>query len=406
MIYNFLRFILTIAVRVYFKRVTVKKYSDVPKNCPLIIVANHPSTFLDPIVIALQVNREIYFLAKAEVFNSSIAKWLLPKFNMIPVHRKQDDPSQMHKNEETFEKCFEHLSHNGTILLFPEGVSLTQRKLEKIKTGAARIALGAEAANNYSLGVKILVVGLNYSNPHKFQSELFINIDSPINVSDFYEKHKQDSFKAAHELTDLIKQKLEHQIIIIEDFETDKLIKKIETIFKSKLIATTKDEKVKSLSEKEQNFAMTKRIVEAVNYFKAREPQRVVRISKMTDDYFNSLDRLHLNDYLLKNFSKSGSIFIRSVFTFLYLIIGFPFWLFGVINNYLPYKLPYYITRAITKKEDWHGAMFVMFGVFTFILFYSLQIYLVQHFFHNGWLRLGYFILLLMTGFFAFAYYR
>jgi len=410
LIYNFLRFLLSIAVRVYFKSITVKKSSDIPDEGPMIIVANHPSTFLDPIVIGLQMRQRLSFLAKAEVFKSKFAKWLLPKFNMIPVYRKQDDASLMHKNEETFERCYEHLAKKGTIIIFPEGISLTQRKLEKIKTGAARIALGAEAANGYKLGVKILTVGLNYSNPHQFQSHLFINIDKPIEVSDFAEKHKQDSFKAAHELTDLIRQRLEHHIIMIQDAETDKLVKNIETIYKAKLLADAGRVPIaigiKSKPVKEEDFEMTKRIVNAVNYFKENQPERVQRISKVVDDYFNSLDRLHLNDYLLKDFSKSRSIFFRTAYTLAYLVLGFPIWLFGALNNYLPYKIPYYITRAVTKKQDWHGAMFVASGVFTFIIFYSLQIYFVHHWFHHSGITLVYFIFLPVSGFFAYKYYR
>ncbi|MBI4931521.1 MAG: 1-acyl-sn-glycerol-3-phosphate acyltransferase [Bacteroidetes bacterium] len=406
MLYNFLNFILGIAVRVYFKSITVKKTSDIPGEGPMIIVANHPSTFLDPIVIGLQMKQKLCFLAKAEVFKSGFAKWLLPKFNMIPVYRKQDDANLMHKNEETFDKCYEHLAKKGTIMIFPEGVSLTQRKLEKIKTGAARIALGAEAANHYLLGVKILTVGLNYSNPHRFQSHLFISMDTPINVSDFAEKYKQDLFKATHELTDLIRQRLEQHIISIDDANTDKLVKRIETIYKAKLLQEIADLDLKSRPEKEKDFEMTKRIIDVVNYFKEKQPLRVQRISAMADDYFISLDRLHLKDHLLNNFSKSGSVFFRTLFTLVYLILGFPFWLFGVINNYLPYKIPYYITIAFTKKKDWHGAMFVASGVFTFIIFYSLQLYFVQHFFHNAWITLSYFAFLPISGFFAYKYYR
>jgi glycerol-3-phosphate O-acyltransferase / dihydroxyacetone phosphate acyltransferase len=404
LLYNFLQLILGIAVRVYFKSITVKKAGQVPEEGPMILVANHPSTFMDPIVIGLQMKQRLSFLAKAEVFKSGFAKWLLPKFNMIPVHRKQDDPAQMHKNEETFDKCYEHLAKKGTIMIFPEGVSLTQRKLEKIKTGAARIALNAEAANGYKLGVKILTIGLNYSNPHRFQSELFINIDKPIEVLDFAELHKQDSFKAAHALTDLIRQRMEHHIIAIDDADTDRLVKNIETVYKSKLLEGAVG--AKSKPTREEDFDMTKRIVNAVNYFKLNQPERVERISKMADNYFTGLDRLNLNDYLMKDFSKSRSVFFRSFYTLAYLILGFPFWLYGVINSYLPYKLPYFITRAITKKEDWHGALFVVSGVFTFILFYSFQIWLIHHLFHSTWITLAYFVFLPITGFFAYAYHR
>ena len=398
MLYNFLNFIFRIAVRVYFKKITVRSASLLPEEGPMVIVSNHPNTFMDPIVIGLQMKQKLFFLSKADVFKSGFAKWLLPKFNMIPVYRAQDDPTQMHKNEDTFEKCFEHLAKKGTIMIFPEGVSLTQRKLEKLKTGAARIALGAEAANGYKLGVKILTVGLNYSNPHRFQSELYINIDTPIEVLDFAEQHKQDPFKAAHALTDLIRERMEQHIIAIDDTDTDRLVKNIETVYKSKLLLDK--------PTKEEDFNMTKRIVGAVNYFKLNQPERVQRVSQMADNYFTALDRLALNDYLMNNFSRSRSVFFRSAYTVTYLILGFPFWLFGAVNNYLPYKLPYYITRAITRKEDWHGALFVGSGMITFIIFYSAQIYLVHRLFHNPLITLSYFIFLPITGYFAFSYHR
>lgn len=400
--YNFLTLLFRIAVRVYFKSITVKKASELPGEGPLIIVANHPSTFLDPIVIGLQMKQRLAFLAKAEVFKSGFSKWLLPKFNMIPVYRKMDDPSQMHKNEETFEKCYEHLARKGTIMIFPEGVSITQRKLEKIKTGAARIALGAEAAADYKLGVKILVVGLNYSDPHRFQSHLFMNMDAPIDVSEFYEKHKEDPFKAAQELTDLIRQRLENMIIAIYDDELSRLVKNIETIYKAKLLENLGVSK----KEKEKDFETTRKIVDAVNFFHEKQPERVQKISMAVDGYFNALDRLNLKDHLMKNFSGSGSLLFKTAGTVLFLILGFPFWVFGVANNYLPYKLPYFITRSITKKRDWHGAIFVSTGTLTFILFYSLQIYLCQRIFHNVWVTLSYFAFLPISGFFAFYYYR
>ena len=40
----------------------------------------------------------------------------------------------MNKNEETFIKCYEHLENGGAILMFPEGISITERKLKPIKT--------------------------------------------------------------------------------------------------------------------------------------------------------------------------------------------------------------------------------------------------------------------------------
>ena len=243
-------------LRAFFRNRQVKGLENIPAKGPLILVANHPSTFMDPIVVAASIKRKVYFLGKAEIFKSSFAKWLLPKFNIIPVYRAQDDPTLLHKNKDTFSKCFEHLKDGGVILIFPEGVSLTDRKLKKLKTGTARIALGAEAENDFNLGIKIISFGLNYSDQKSFQSDLLINIDEGINVIDYKEKYKQDSFKAAHELTDEIRLRIEKQIVAIENAEVDKLVKNIETIYKSQLIKDLGySEKIK-----EHDFLVTRAI--------------------------------------------------------------------------------------------------------------------------------------------------
>ena len=202
-----------ISLRFFFRNVQVKGLENIPARGSLLIVSNHPNTILDPIVIARFIHRKVFFLAKASLFRAKVTKWLLPKLSMIPVYRAQDDPSLMQQNGEIFAKCFEHLENNGAILIFPEGISLTNRQLRKIKTGSARIALGAEAANNFTLGVNIVCIGLNYFDPHRFQSDLLINIDEPVHVRDYETLYKQDEFAAVNKLTGEIRTRLEKQLL-------------------------------------------------------------------------------------------------------------------------------------------------------------------------------------------------
>jgi hypothetical protein len=252
------------------------------------------------------------------------------------------------------------------------------------------------------LGVKIISCGLNYSDQHRFQSDLLINIDEGINVVDFKEKYSKDSFKTAHELTDEIRHRLEKQIVAIEDKEVDKLIKNIEVIYKSQLL---KDLGY-SAKIKEHDFLVTKAISEHVHYFFEKEPERVNKMKIDIDTYFTDLERLELNDRMLKKFPKRGSIILNSMLSILYLIIGFPFFLFGFINNYLPFKIPGIAGRKIAKSADFYGAIILVSGIFTFLIFYSLQLWLMQHYLHNVWITLSYLIVLPLTGFFAFFYWK
>jgi glycerol-3-phosphate O-acyltransferase / dihydroxyacetone phosphate acyltransferase len=401
MVYITLRFLLTIAVRVFFRSIHITAKENIPARGPLIIVANHPNTFMDPIVIATILNRKIFFLAKGEVFKSAFAKWLLPKFNMIPVYRKQDEPGELHKNEETFDKCYEHLENNGVILIFPEGTSIAERKLRKIKTGAARIALGAEAKNDFKIGVKILQIGLNYSDAQSFKSDLFVKINKPTEVKDFAADYKTDPFKTAQVLTEQIRLRLEEHIINTENAYLDTLLANIESIYKIKLAK----EFGFSLKEKEEDFTLTKNIAARVHYFYESDPERVSVMDEKVKRYLSTLNRIGISDATIGKQEKKKSFIWSNVNSILYLLLGFPFYVYGLINNYLPYRIPGLVARKISKEKEYYAPIAMVSGIFTFIIFYSLQIYLIERFFHQLPLTLAYAFSLPVSGFFTYSYY-
>lgn len=399
MLYSFLRFLMRITVRVFFRSIHVSGKDNIPDKAPLIIVANHPSTFMDPIIIATILKRKIFFLAKGEVFNSRFAKWLLPKFNMIPVYRKQDNPDELHKNEETFDKCFEHLENGGVILIFPEGTSITERKLRKIKTGAARIALGAEAKNNFQLGVKILQIGLNYSDPHAFRSDLMVRIDKPTAVADFEAAYRADKFKTAHQLTETIKDRLEEHMITVENEQLDELLKNIETIYKLKLA----NDLGLSLKEKEDGFSLSKTISDRIDYFYKNDTERVERIAQKVKGYLRSLEKIGLSDTIIQ--SKNRQFWVSNIISVLYTVIGFPFFLYGLINNYIPYRIPGLVAKKMAAQKEYYGPIAMVTGLFTFLIFYSLQIWLVADHFRSTSLTVIYMVSLPIAGLFAYGYY-
>jgi glycerol-3-phosphate O-acyltransferase/dihydroxyacetone phosphate acyltransferase len=402
MLYSFLRFLMKNTVRIFFRSITVHNGEVIPKKGPLLVLANHPSTFMDPIVIASLVDRKVFFLAKGELFKSGFAKWFFPKLNMIPVYRKQDDPSQMSKNQDTFKKCFEHLEKGGAILMFPEGISITERKLRPIKTGASRIVLGAEANNDFKLNTNIVNIGLNYANPHKFNRDLFVNIDNPIKVSDYKEEFEKDNFKAAELLTEEIRKRLEKLVIAIEDDKTDELVSNIETLYKYKL---SKDNGV-SINDKEADFHLTKSIVESVNYFLTNQPQRVYQIRNRVTIYLNTLALIGINDDDIARSQANSNFFKNSFNALLITILGFPVYIYGLINNYLPFEIPGWLAIKISKSIEFRGAIGMVGGMFTFITFYSIQIALMWKFTHNQLYTVTYGLSLPLTGIFGYWYYH
>jgi len=368
MLYLILKQIIRLATWIYFKKIHVKNGELVPNDCPIILVPNHPGSFMDPLVVAATIGHNLHFIAKGEMFGNPMIRWIFGNLHMIPIYRPSESPELMHKNKDVFKKAFDLMSRKGALIIFPEGQSKTERRLRKIKTGAARIALGAEAAHNFGLGIKIIPIGLNYSNPHRFQSELFVNISKPIDVAEFFDQYKADEYEGVNALTGTIRKELEDHIITIENEDLEELIQNIELIYKKEL----EKEAGMSPEEKDREFKVTKDIVDAVNHFYREDPMRVELLKQKIERYMSDLDKLQLKDHVLRS-SENQNIFVDAMISIIKVVLGAPIWLYGAINNYLPYKIPEFFAKR--SRPDFYGAMAMSFGIFTFTIFYSFQIW-------------------------------
>ncbi len=132
MFYRFIYFLIRIIATPLF-RIRVHGIENIPKDEKYIICANHKS-FLDPIFVALAINRQVHFIAKKELFDIPILKNILKKLNAIPAQRDGKDLSVLRDSIK--------LIKNGKILgIFPEGTRVKEIKRENIKDGAGYIAL-------------------------------------------------------------------------------------------------------------------------------------------------------------------------------------------------------------------------------------------------------------------------
>ena len=373
MIYRLLKFLFYFAVKGYFKIIRVRNLERIPKNGPIIFVANHTSAFMDPILLALHIERELFFLARGEAFNNKIASKILTSLNLIPVFRPEVSPDKVYKNEQIFSKCHEHLSQGNCLLIFPEGFSKTERRLRKLKTGTARIALGAEANHDFKLALKIIPIGINYTNPHHFRSEVFLNIGHPIEVKSYKKSYQKNQFEAARKLTDHIREELKERTISIQNEELDDLIFKIERVYEDEY----KEQFSSELTKGSDKFLLSKEIVKVVSHFYRTDRPRVLHFKKMIDGYFRHMDLLKLRDSQVQSTGTRQNLFGY----YLLLILCFPLFLYGYINNIIPYKLTSYLAFRMTKREDFHGSMKLALGLLIFLIFYILQTVILSIFF-------------------------
>ena len=127
-------------------RVRVVGRSNVPRQGPVILAANHVS-FCDSLFLPVVVWRRVTFVAKAEYFDSWRTAWFFRAAGQIPMRRDGGSAS-----ERALAAAREVLQGGGTLGIYPEGTRSPDGRLYRGHTGVARLAL--------TCGVPIVPVGI------------------------------------------------------------------------------------------------------------------------------------------------------------------------------------------------------------------------------------------------------
>jgi len=200
----------------------------VPRRGPALLVANHPNSLLDPATVVAAAGRPVRFLAKAPLFSDASVGWLVRGAGAIPVFRAQDDPAKMGANEDSFRAAHEALAGGDAVGIFPEGTSHSEPSLAPLKTGAARIALGAAARAGDAFPV--VPVGLVFRRKERFRSAALAVVGEPVAWDDLAGAGPDDA-AAVRELTRRIDEALREVTVNVERWEDAPLVQCAEQVY-------------------------------------------------------------------------------------------------------------------------------------------------------------------------------
>jgi 1-acyl-sn-glycerol-3-phosphate acyltransferase len=127
---------------------------------PLLIIANHPNSFLDALIIGSYYKRRVYFLARGDVFKKPIHRFFLESLNMIPVYRLREGKEFLHLNDYAFSRSIDLLSKGYAVLIFIEGICINSNELQPFKKGTARILEGIQKLNVHP---KVHIAGIAFN---------------------------------------------------------------------------------------------------------------------------------------------------------------------------------------------------------------------------------------------------
>lgn len=122
--------------RLYF-RGRIEGAHHVPKQGPLVIVANHASDF-DPPILSSCVRRPVSYMAKEELFKVPVLAPAIRLYGAYPVKRGSADRSAIRE-------ALKQLDQGWAVGVFLEGTRTLDGRISQPKLGAALIAAKAQA---------------------------------------------------------------------------------------------------------------------------------------------------------------------------------------------------------------------------------------------------------------------
>ena len=313
-----------IALKLFFRRIETVNADSVPSGTGVIFVMNHPNGLVDPALVFVALPRRISFLAKSTLFKMPVISFLLKTVEALPVYRKMDEGADVSQNQATFRAAEERLRNGGSIALFPEGVSHNSPKLLPLKTGAARIALGAVSIGDDPIELRIVPVGLHYTNKTTFRSEVLLHFGKAFRVERAeFEDDGQPPSKAVKELTAKVETAIREVTLNAED-EAE-----LHTAAIAERIFAAASEENENLGEK---LDFKKQYVERSD----TDPKLTEKLAK----FDSKLAAAGLEpEYLsLANLSR-GFVIRQAIFQTWALVMLLPLTIYGTILHFPAYQL-------------------------------------------------------------------
>jgi glycerol-3-phosphate O-acyltransferase / dihydroxyacetone phosphate acyltransferase len=301
--YRILAWFLRMVTRVFFRQIEVVGLENVPAG-PVIFAGNHPNSLIDPILIITTCRRKVHFAAKDTLFKGRLMRAVLRGLGAVPLARKVEadgkigdavgparDAAEMAKlNDAAFEAMFAVLADGGTIGIFPEGISHDESQLAKLKTGAARLALGGAKRSG---PIAVVPCGLTFIHPKRFRSRVLVQYGSPLMID------PDEGPDAVKRVTEVIGAALRRLTINAPDWETVRALDTVRRLYQPHEISI------------EDRVELARRF--NTYYGALADHPKVVELMRRVLAYQQKLDELGLTDRELARDLSKLEIIVRMV---------------------------------------------------------------------------------------------
>ncbi len=377
--------------KIFYRKVEYVHRENVPLDHPLIFTPNHQNALMDALAIEFSFDNQFVFVARSDIFKNKWIARILYFLKILPVYRIRDGYDSLKKNELIFKKTLDIIRNKNGFVIFPEGNHAGIRRLRGLKKGFARIAFQAEEAEKFLLDMRVVPVGINYSDYEHFRSELLVVFGEAFPVSEFFEDFKKNPAVAYNRIKEKLAEAIKPLMIHVDDTHYDTVF------FLSKAFRTKACRSMQLDPEKlYDRFRAQKAIVACLEQYGEKHPEQMKSLSDQTLRYISALQTMRLKQV-------APVSFFGTVWRTLLLVLGLPFFVYGYLNNIFPWNISEMTGRRIPDPQFRSSFKFVL-SFLTFPIFYFLQTWFFYLWISGTWWTAVYFVSLPVSAAVAWRY--
>ncbi|MGE5419489.1 MAG: 1-acyl-sn-glycerol-3-phosphate acyltransferase, partial [Chloroflexota bacterium] len=257
---------------VFYRKVIVIGRENINPEDSIIFAPNHQNALMDALAVLYAHKGQPIFLARSDIFKRKIIASLLYFLKMLPVYRLRDGFSSLKGNDEIFEKTVDVLKNKNGLVILPEGDHAGYRRLRQLKKGICRIAFQAEEATDFNLKLKIIPVGLEFSNYTRYRQVLTVVFGKPFEVSDYFNTYRENPDKALNDLKLRLSVEMKKVMIHIESLEDYEAIDELRGIINGRYSDDIRHPKI----------FRDRKLIDKLNLLRASDQEKYDRICTLS----------------------------------------------------------------------------------------------------------------------------
>ena len=330
---------------VFYKHIQICGKAHFSKEKPLLICGNHVNAFMDPVALQLHASRPLYSLARGDAFQKPWARSLLNRLYILPIYRKSEGADNLDKNEASFTRSAQLLQVKQAIIIYPEAICVQERRIRKLKKGAARIAFETAMKSQFATDLQVLPVGMNYSMPYQFRSDLFIQIGEPIAIQTYKQAFEENPTRAMVAFTNELEQALRKITIHNSHTATDGLL---ELLYQLYFPALYLQEKIPAADLLTQ-FNLQKQTVQLINESYLKNPEPFHQLEDQLKAFTIQNPWAHPKLIKASRAKWSSAAFL--------LMVGFPIYMLGLLVHGIPFAIGKVLSSKLAKNIEFKASL-------------------------------------------------